>query len=162
MHRGLATANSVQEPRPSAVASTPVATAIFQPPSAELQTELEQALGNFKSQYASWRPTVRVEVEAGSSTRRQLAAVLGTALEKYSLGSFARGLISVGNAPDAPMTLSFGSADAACAKALHKAINPLIPGEAAFRRDERLPTNMIRLYLNGSPLFATNGQATIR
>jgi len=142
-------------------AVVPTTTVVFQPPSPELQVQIDSGLAEFKSRYADWHPTVRIEVEAGSISRRKLAEALGGVLQAHSLGGFASGTF-VGVAPDSPMTFFFGAGDDSCARAFQTAVAPLISGQAVFLRDRHLRTNMIRFYLNGNPLFRTNGNAILQ
>lgn len=134
---------------------------IFRSPSPELEAQVDKALGEFKARYADWKPSVRVEVESGSTTRRRVAEILGTMLQKHSLGAFGGGLY-VGNAPGAPITLSFGGNDDAYAKAFQQTVSPMISGEVVLRRDARMGTNALRLYLNGTPLFGPAGQVVFQ
>lgn len=135
---------------------------VFRRPSPEMEARVDKALGEFKARYADWQPAVRVEVESGSIARRRVAEGLGRMLQKHSLGAFASGLLSVGNAPEAPITLSFGANDDSYPKAFQQAISPLVSGEVALHRDTRMGTNALRLYLNGAPLFGPAGQAVFQ
>ena len=128
---------------------------IFIAPSDQVTKETSRNLAELKGRYP--KISVRLEAESNSSQRFKVAEILGGLLSTAGLGHFNQGTY-IGISPSHPITIFFGQEDDKFAKELSAAIAPHIRGATLFTKDKRLGTNICRLYLNGTPLFQSNGQ----
>lgn len=101
---------------------------------------------------------IRVEVEHGSTARKEVAAQMGVLLQAKNAGVFWNSL-NVGVAPDAPITVFHAPQQMELAVLAASTFRPYVHGKVAVKEDRHLSGGTVRFYLNGSVTFSTNGQA---
>ena len=135
-------------------APSPSVSDTFKPISPALKDHVLRNLTGLRAACPLGKPFVRVEAEAGSSGRRQVAVELGALLSASSVGDFADGTF-IGIAPDHPITVYHAPGLQACAQEVAAALHPYIRTSTYFRSDSRL--SGIRFYINGTPHFLADG-----
>lgn len=132
---------------------------LFVPPSENLRNGVLRRLSELKLRHSEVPISVVLEVESNSSQRFKAAKILGGLLSTSGLGHFWQSTC-IGISPSHPITIFFGQEDDKLAKELSVAIEPLVRGDTLFARAPHLGTNVCRLYLNGTPIFQSDGQIT--
>lgn len=132
----------------------------FHPISNGLRTQIEQNISSLSSlREEGFR--VSVEAEAGNSMRRRVARDLGTLLASAQIGRF-KGGISVGIAPDYPITVWCEKDQVPAVQSFIEALRPYIQGEVFIKVGPHPSKRVVRLYLNGNPLFYPDGRVVFQ
>ena len=126
----------------------------FVPPSEGIVKAAGAALAEFKIAYPTAR--VYIQVESGSSPRRQVGIVLGKMV--VGIGQFNDGTY-IGNFPGPGATLLCG--DKKVAQGFLAAISSYLSGDIEVIENNGFESNL-KLHLNGNPSFSPTGAVDIR
>lgn len=126
-----------------------------------IRQEISEKLDELANKYPN-APTTVIEIESGNSQRNKLALELEDLLSKNNLGVYPKGNTNMGRYPDYPISVFINPVNKQYTKELLVSLETLISGEFKIIEDEGLPSNTQRLYINGQPLFDTNGKVKVQ
>jgi hypothetical protein len=133
----------------------------YKPLDQKIIQEIEEKLNKLIVEYPNAPKTI-IEIESGNSQRNKIALVLEELLSKGNLGVYPKGNTYMGRFPDYPISIFINPSNKKFTKDLLNSIELFITGEFKIIEDERVPTDIVRIYINGQPLFDTNGKVKVQ
>ena len=107
-------------------------------------------------------PTTIIEVESGSTQRHKVALELEALLVKNNLGVYPKGNTFMGRFPNYPISVFLNPINKTFAKDLIKSLSLFITGEFKIIEDIEFSADIIKVYINGQPLFDPNGTVKVQ
>jgi hypothetical protein len=123
--------------------------------------KIDQELSKLTLEYPN-SPRTIIEIESGNSQRNKIALALEELLSKKNLGVYLKGNTSIGRFPDYPISIFINPSNKKYTEDLLNSIELFITGEFKIIEDERFPIDVIKIYINGQPLFDTNGKVKVQ
>ena len=126
---------------------------------------METTLDALRKQAAAFRDShpgtrISVEAETGSVAREQVGQALGAVLDAERVGSWQGG-VKIGIATGAAVSILHAPGQEAVARDVAKVFEGYLKASAALQTSRRQASNSFRVYLYGTPTFATNDVVTI-
>jgi hypothetical protein len=133
----------------------------YRPINENTKHEITEKLDKLSTKYPD-TPTTIIEIESGNSQRNNIALELEALLVKKDLGIYPKGNTSMGRFPDYPISLFINPTNKNYASELLSSIESFISGEYKIIEDAHFPIDIIKVYINGQPLFDTNGKVKVQ
>lgn len=135
----------------------------FKEPSNNIVMSLGAKLVALKELNPNKNINVMIWVEAGSSQRTKIAKILGNIMQQTGVGFFPLGNTFTGVFPDHPITILANSKNSEYVNGLIDAISHYISnikGSSFIDYSQNFPEDFVKIYLNGTPMFSTNGEVS--
>lgn len=133
----------------------------YKPLNKNIEEEISDRLDKLALKYPN-APTTMIEIESGNSQRNKIAIELEELLTKNNLGVYPKGNTFMGRFPDYPVSVFINPANRNYTKELLSSLELFISGEFKIIEDNAFPNNIIKIYINGQPLFDTSGKTKIQ
>ena len=131
----------------------------YQKISKDLKSTINKNLDNLKSIY-KYHPKVILEIESGNSLRHKVASDLEQLLYLREMGYYPKGNTWIGRYPNYPVTILSSKQNFNFTIDFIKSIKPYI--DSFYFIDTTMRTNeSIKMYINGTPTFRSNGSLKI-
>jgi hypothetical protein len=133
----------------------------YRPLDQKIIQEIDEDLEKLIVAYPN-KPKTIIEIESGNSQRNKIALALEELFSKGQLGVYPKGNTFMGRFPDYPISIFINPINKKFTKDLLNSIELFITGEFKIIEDEKFPDDIIRIYINGEPLFDTNGKVKVQ
>lgn len=132
----------------------------FKTPNEDIDNSIYSNIQKLIKQYPK-HPLTVIEIESGSSQRNKVAIQLEKYLTDNNLGQYPKGNTFMGRFPDYPVTLFFNPENKQYVEVFIESMKPYLKTEYHLEETSNFPNNIIKIYINGQPLFETSGKVTI-
>ncbi|WP_300490936.1 hypothetical protein [Flavobacterium sp.] len=107
-------------------------------------------------------PNTIIEIESGNTQRHKVAMELEELLAKKDLGVYPKGNTFIGRYPDHPISVFINPINKTFVRELIDLLDLFISGEFKIIEDVQFPIDIIKIYINGQPLFDTKGKVKVQ
>lgn len=129
-------------------------------PSDSILAQVDLNLNKLISEYVK-RPKIVIEVESGNSQRHQIACDLEKIIQKFDLGVYPRGNTYMGRFPDYPITVIGNKNNIEFMQKFVEAISPYFTTDWYYDQADNFPDDFLKIYINGTPSFNSNGSVHV-
>lgn len=107
-------------------------------------------------------PIVIIEVETGNTQRHKIALDLESLLAKNQLGEYPKGNTFMGRFPDNPISVFTNPINKTYVNELINSLGEFISEGFVIVEEMSFPSNFVRIYINGQPLFDIKGKVKVQ
>lgn len=133
----------------------------YKPIDGSVKNSISEKLNALHVKYPK-APVATIEVETGNTQRHKIALDLETLLQKSQLGEYPKGNTFMGRFPDNPISVFINPSNRTYVTELIKSLGEFISEGFVIVEQNSFPSNFIRIYINGQPLFDTNGKVKVQ
>ena len=132
----------------------------YVPPTGALQRMVRDSFIQAKSE-SGQRLAFIVEVEAGNSERHRIATDLEAMVGDSEVLVYPKGNTYIGRFPDFPITVIVHPASVSAIQRLIKELGPYMESQWGVLPNANFPSNLVKLYIGGTPTFGAGGRVRI-